>query len=150
MWPRMVPDGARGQIGCLVQIARLPLRYPVRRLAPFSTTSSPRDKPGRFGYLHTSLSTLSQPDALSGLEIAISCDLPQSRLLRLRRAHWRSREIAISTPDSTSEWLSVESEVCRYPKRPGLSIGDDVAENGAIRRMGYRWSNQAICTKKPI
>ena len=99
------------------------------------------DDPGRFGYLHTSLSTLSHSDVLSGVEIAISRNLPQSRLLRLRRAHWRSREIAISTPDSTSEWLSVESEVCRYPKRPGLSIGDDVAENGARRRMGYQWSN---------
>ena len=150
MWPRMVPDGARGQIGCLVQIARLPLRYPVRRLAPFSTTSSPRDKPGRFGYLHTSLSTLSHSDALSGVKIAISRDLPQSQQARLRRAHWRSREIAISTPDSTSEWLSAQSEVCRYPKRPGLSLGDDAVENGAKRRTGYRWGNRAICTKQPI
>ena len=39
-------------------------------------------------------------------------------------------------PDSTTEWRSVQSVACRYPKRPGLSIGDDVAENGAIRRTG--------------
>ena len=49
-----------------------------------------------------------------------------------------------------SEWLSVEIEAFRYPKRPGSSIGDDVAENGAKRRMGYQWSNRAICTQKPI
>ena len=72
----------------------LPHRYPVRRMAPFSATSSPLDDPGRFGYLHTSLSTLSHSDVLSGVEVAISRNLPQSRLLRLRRAHWRLREIA--------------------------------------------------------
>ena len=132
----MVPNGAQGQIGCLVQVARLPHRYPMRRLAPFSATSSPMDKPGRFGYLHTSFSTLSHSDVLSGVEITISRDLLQSQQARLRRAHWRSRQIATSTPDSTSEWLSVESEVFRYPKRPGSSIGDAVAENGAIPRTG--------------
>ena len=79
----MVPIGAWGQIGFLVQIARFPHRYPVRRLAPFSATSSPLDKPGRFGYLHTSLSALHHSDALSWVKIAISRDLPQSRLLRL-------------------------------------------------------------------
>ena len=50
-------------------------RYPVRRLAPFSATSSPMDKPGRFGYLHTSLCALSHSDVLSGVKIAISRDL---------------------------------------------------------------------------
>ena len=75
MWPRMVPYGACGQIGCLVQIARLPHRYPVRRLAQFSATSSPMDKPGRFGYVHASLSTLSYADVQSEVEIAISRDL---------------------------------------------------------------------------
>ena len=50
--------------------------------------------------------------------------------------HPHTVDPAISTPDSTFGRLSVESEVCRYPKRPGSSIGDDVAENGAKRRMG--------------
>ena len=148
MWPRMVPYGAWGIGGVIKRFAPNSRFDPVRRMAPFSATSSPMDDPGRFGHLHTSLCTLHHSDARSGVEIAISRDLPQPRLPRLRRAHWRSREIAISTPDSTSELLSVEIEVFKYPKRPGLSIGDDVAENGAIRRMGYRWSNRAICTKK--
>ena len=47
-----------------------------------------------------------------------------------------SLEIEISTSDTASEWLSVEMEVFRYPKRPGSSSGDDVVEYGAIRRMG--------------
>ena len=50
--------------------------HPVRRLAPFSATSSPRDKPGRFGYLHTSLCALSHADVQSEVENAISRDLP--------------------------------------------------------------------------
>ena len=63
---------------------------PARCAAPYSATSSPVDDPGRFGYLHASLSTLSNSDLLSGVEIAISRDLPQSQQARLRRAHGRS------------------------------------------------------------
>ena len=51
-------------------------RSAMRHLAPFSAKSSPLDDPGRFGYLHTSLSALSHSDVLSGLEIAISRNLP--------------------------------------------------------------------------
>ena len=46
----------------------------------------------------------------------------------------RLREIVISTPDTASEMLSVENEVCRYPKRPRSSIADDMVENSAMRR----------------
>ena len=48
----------------------------------------------------------------------------------------RLREIEISTPDRTSEQLSVESEACRYTQRPGSLIADELAENGAARRAG--------------
>ena len=37
-----------------------------------------------------------------------------------------AREIAISTMDIAFELLSVKREECRYPKRPGSSIADDV------------------------
>ena len=55
------------------------------------------------------------------------------------RAHLSSREIAISTSDTASEWRSVEGEVCRCPQRPGSSSFDDVVENSDIWRMGPRW-----------
>ena len=49
-----------------------------------------------------------------------------------------SREIAFSTISNTAfELLSVEREVYRCPKWSGSSIGDDVAENGAIQLMGH-------------
>ena len=79
MWSRMVPNGAQGIGGVIERFAPNSRFDPVRRLAPFSATSSPLDKPGRFGYLHTSLSTLSHSDVLSGVEIAIFRDLPQSQ-----------------------------------------------------------------------
>ena len=78
MWPRMVPFGAWGIGGVIERFAPNSRFDPMRRLAPFSATSSPMDKPGRFGYLHTSLSTLIHSDVLSGVEIAISRNLPQS------------------------------------------------------------------------
>ena len=59
----------------LVVRARVRASDRARRTSPCSATSSPMEDPGRFGYLHTSLSALSQPDALSGLDIAISRDL---------------------------------------------------------------------------
>ena len=70
MWPRMVPNDAQGIGGVIERFAPNSRLDPVRRLAPFSATSSPMDDPGRFGYLHTSLSTLSRPNVLSGVEIA--------------------------------------------------------------------------------
>ena len=79
MWPRTVPDGAWGISGVIERFAPKSRFDPVRRLAPFSATSSPMDDPGRFGYLHTSLPTLSYADVLSGVEIAISRNLPQSQ-----------------------------------------------------------------------
>ena len=48
------------------------------------------------------------------------------------------RAIAITTSDAASEWRSVESEVWRYPQRPGSSSFDDMAENSDIWRMGPR------------
>ena len=45
-------------------------------------------------------------------------------------------EIAIWALDTASEYLSMESDVLRDPKRPGSSGGDDVAEKGDVRRMG--------------
>ena len=47
----------------------------MRYTALFSTTSSALDDSGRFGYLHTSLATLSHSDAVSEVEIAISSEL---------------------------------------------------------------------------
>ena len=71
------------------------------------------------------------------------CELPRSRILDMTshcRTSHRDRasscEIAISTSDTVSEYLSVESDVCRYPSRPGSSRGDDVTEKGDVRRMG--------------
>ena len=52
-------------------IVRLPLWGPIRHMSPFSITSSPMDDPGRYGYLQTSLSTLSNSEPVSGVEIAI-------------------------------------------------------------------------------
>ena len=75
MWPRMVPYGAWGISGVIERLAPKSRFDPMRRLAPFSATAPPMDDPGRFGYLHTSLSTLSRSDVLSGVEIAISRDL---------------------------------------------------------------------------
>ena len=110
----------------------------------------PWDDPGRFGYLQHSPSTLSYSEAVSEVEIAISRELARSRCARsqiqLSRDRASSREIAISTSDTAFELLSVESEVCRYPKRPGSSIGDDVVENGAMRRMR---SNRVIKQCEP-
>ena len=51
---------------------------PMRRMAPYSTRSSPLDDPDRFGYLHTSLSTPSHSDAVSEVDKAISRELAQS------------------------------------------------------------------------
>ena len=67
-----------------------------------------------------------------------SSELVQSQCARSYRAHLSSREIAMSTSDAASEWWSVESEVRRYPQRPGSSSFDDVVENGAVRHMGPR------------
>ena len=75
MWSRMVPNGAGGIGGVIERFAPNSRSDSMRRLAPFSTTSSPLDDPGRFGYLHTSLSTQSYSDVLSKVEIAISRDL---------------------------------------------------------------------------
>ena len=47
----------------------------MRHKASFSAISSPMDDPGRFGYLHPSLSTLRNSDSVSELEIAISREL---------------------------------------------------------------------------
>ena len=68
-----------------------------------------------------------------------SSELVQSQCARSYRAHLSSREIAMSTSDAASEWRSVESEVWRYPQRPESSRGDEVDENGAIRRIESRW-----------
>ena len=52
-----------------------------------------------------------------------------------------SRELTrdrISTPNTAFEQLSVEREVRRYPKRLGLSIGDQMVENGDKWRTSPR------------
>ena len=68
----------------------------------------------------------------------------------------RSREIAISVLDTCFEWLSMESEVCRCPQRPGSSIIDEMIENGDVRaqlggrrRSSARCSSQALCRGMP-
>ena len=55
---------------------------PAHSQASFSASSSPMDYPARFWHLHTSLSTFSNSDAVSEVEIAISCELAQSRCAR--------------------------------------------------------------------
>ena len=65
-----------------------------------------------------------------------SSELDMISHIEIVRAHLSSREIALSTSDTASEWRSVESEVWRYPQRPGSSSFDDVDENGAVRHMG--------------
>ena len=61
-----------------------------------------------------------------------SSELDMISHIEIARAHLSSREIAMTTSDTASEWRSVESEVCRYPQRPGMSSFDDVVENGDI------------------
>ena len=56
--------------------------------------------------------------------------------IEIARARASSREIKFLTSDTASELLSVEKEMCRCSKRPESSRGDEVAENGAIRRIG--------------
>ena len=68
-----------------------------------------------------------------------SSELDMISHIEIARAHLSSREIAMSTSDAASEWRSVESEVWRYPQRPGSSSFDDVVENGDIWCMGSRW-----------
>ena len=67
----------------------------MRRLAPFSAKSSPRDKPGRFGYLQASLFTLSYSDTVPEVKIAISRerDVPRD-LTVVTRSHRDPRELA--------------------------------------------------------
>ena len=73
----MVAYGAWGQIGSVAHIAQLPRWRFVRHMPLISATSSNADDPGRYGYLHTSLSTLRHSDAVSEVEneIAISREL---------------------------------------------------------------------------
>ena len=70
---------AHGVISALrlmhAHVARLPSGRLVRRMAPFSTTSSNEDDAGRCGYLQCSLSTLRYYDLVSEVEIAISREL---------------------------------------------------------------------------
>ena len=81
-------------------------------MEPFSAISSPMDDPGHYVYLNTSLSTFSNSDAVSEGEIAISRELAQSSYDLAHRDCASSHEIAISTSDTASELLNVESGVC--------------------------------------
>ena len=112
--------------------------------------SSPTDEPARFGYLHTSLSTLSHSDSVSGSEIAISRELAQSQYDLTHRDCGCSREIAISNPGTKSEWLSVETKVWRWPKRPGSSIGVEMIENDDIWRIGSNELCDSHCLITPL
>ena len=75
----------------------------VCRMPLYLVISSPTDEPARFGYLHTSLSTLSHSDSVSGSEIAISRELAQSQYDLEPRDCASSREIVISVLDTSSE-----------------------------------------------
>ena len=101
-------------------------------MSPFTATSSLIDNPGRFGYLHTSLSTLSKSNVASGVDVqspAISLELDVISHTEIGGDRVRSQMLIT---DATFDLLNVESEVWRYPKRPGSYIGDDVAEYGNI------------------
>ena len=87
----------------------------VCRMPLYRVISSPTDEPARFDYLHTSLFTLSNSSSVSGLEIAISRELPQSQYCMdlAHRDCGSSCEIAISNPDTELELLSVKREAWR-------------------------------------
>ena len=57
----------------------------VRRMSPFSTTSSSMNEPGRFafGHVDTPLFALSHSDSVSEVDIAICRELTRSQCARL-------------------------------------------------------------------
>ena len=65
-------DGAQASSFVIKQYEPQSRFESMRRMAPFSTMSSPMDDPGHYVLLNTSLSTFSNSDAVSEGEIAIS------------------------------------------------------------------------------
>ena len=108
----------------------------MRRMPPFSATSSPLDDPGRLGYLHTFLSTLSNSDAVSEVDSEILRELAQSQCNLPYRDCASLREVAISTSDTASELRDAQREAWRYTQCLVSSIGDEMVENDALWRMG--------------
>ena len=98
----MVAYGAQASSGVIEQCEPQSRFEPMRRMSPFSAISSPMDDPGHYVYLYTSLSTFSNSDAVSEVEIAISHELAQSPYDLAHRDRTSSREIALSTSDTKS------------------------------------------------
>ena len=143
MWPRMVPYGARGIGGVIKRFAPNSRFDPVRRLAPFSATSSPMDKPGRFGYLHTSLCTLSHSVVLSGVKIstrlqspAISRNLSRRDCVELTGDRGRSQSRPRTAQPSGGACRVRYGDIQNDRNRPQATIWPSMAPRGARADFG--------------
>ena len=145
-WSRMAPCGAWGPKGSNPLDGDMWLNNPIWAPCAICHCSRPhrrmRTIPGVVDIyiLHSPRSATRMLRQKSTWRSRVSSsELVQSQCARSYRAHLSSREIAMSTSDAASEWRSMESEVWRYPQRPGSSSFDDVVENGDIWCMGSRW-----------